>query len=409
MTTITVTRPSALASGRDRTELLSSSLQKRAEGYQRHTEISLAGEQLRLRLHHAKLIRDRCHHTLTYPSCFVAKEVIDWLIEHKEAPDRETAISIMQKLLDSSVIHHVCDEHPIFKDAKLFYRFRSDDGTFSPSKQMKIVVRSQRLYEMMMAQDDSILQVREEGSERYRRTFRGSQMVDWLVKHGEAASREDGEQLCRAMLEHGIIQHVTGHHHFSDSDLLFKFCINFRRRRRLLEVLKESSPWMDHRQDSPDSPFCLRKLGSELPHGSFTCANEPKFQPSSKRSSSSGLGSGPGYCYSPTNRPAMTPPSVLKMPVTVEELLAPGAPYVRKTLNIVGDDVGWGFVVRGAGPCHIQAVDPGGPAAAAGMKVRQFIRSVNGVNCLNLHYQTIYKHIVAGPRTLILEVLEPTE
>lgn len=31
--------------------------------------------------------------------------------------------------------------------------------------------------------------------------------------------------------------------------------------------------------------------------------------------------------------------------------------------------MGWGFVVRGGRPCHIQAVDPGGPAAAAGMKV----------------------------------------
>lgn len=37
--------------------------------------------------------------------------------------------------------------------------------------------------------------------------------------------------------------------------------------------------------------------------------------------------------------------------------------------QIVGDAVGWGFVVRGSKPCHIQAVDPGGPAAAAGMKV----------------------------------------
>lgn len=36
----------------------------------------------------------------------------------------------------------------------------------------------------------------------------------------------------------------------------------------------------------------------------------------------------------------------------------------------MGDAVGWGFVVRGSKPCHIQAVDPGGPAAAAGMKVR---------------------------------------
>lgn len=35
----------------------------------------------------------------------------------------------------------------------------------------------------------------------------------------------------------------------------------------------------------------------------------------------------------------------------------------------MGDAVGWGFVVRGGRPCHIQAVEPCGPAAAAGLKV----------------------------------------
>lgn len=43
--------------------------------------------------------------------------------------------------------------------------------------------------------------------------------------------------------------------------------------------------------------------------------------------------------------------------------------HVLSSLQIVGDAVGWGFVVRGSKPCHIQAVDPSGPAAAAGMKV----------------------------------------
>lgn len=45
--------------------------------------------------------------------------------------------------------------------------------------------------------------------------------------------------------------------------------------------------------------------------------------------------------------------------------------------------MGWGFVVRGSKPCHIQAVDPGGPAAAAGMKVRT--RGVLEDMCLSLH------------------------
>lgn len=44
-------------------------------------------------------------------------------------------------------------------------------------------------------------------------------------------------------------------------------------------------------------------------------------------------------------------------------------------LKVVGDAVGWGFVVRGSKPCHVQAVDPSGPAAAAGMKVTLMIAS----------------------------------
>lgn len=60
----------------------------------------------RLRLHEGKVIKDRRHHLRTYPNCFVAKELIDWLIEHKEATERDTAIKIMQNLLDQSIIHH---------------------------------------------------------------------------------------------------------------------------------------------------------------------------------------------------------------------------------------------------------------------------------------------------------------
>ncbi|XP_029299680.1 DEP domain-containing mTOR-interacting protein-like isoform X1 [Cottoperca gobio] len=65
-----------------------------------------------------------------------------------------------------------------------------------------------------------------------------------------------------------------------------------------------------------------------------------------------------------------SPKSVLKRPVSTEELQRPGGPYIKKTFTIVGDAVGWGFVVRGNRPCHIQAVEPCGPAAAAGMKVQ---------------------------------------
>lgn len=36
----------------------------------------------------------------------MAQELIDWLIAHKEVPDRETAVQLMQYLMDHDIIHH---------------------------------------------------------------------------------------------------------------------------------------------------------------------------------------------------------------------------------------------------------------------------------------------------------------
>ncbi|XP_049457424.1 DEP domain-containing mTOR-interacting protein-like [Epinephelus fuscoguttatus] len=114
--------------------------------------------------------------------------------------------------------------------------------------------------------------------------------------------------------------------------------------------------------------------------------------------------------HNSTSSPVLyNPKSVLKRPVSTDELQTPGGPYMKKTFTIVGDAVGWGFVVRGNRPCHIQAVEPCGPAAAAGMKVCQFVVSVNGLNVLDLDYRTVSHLILTGPRTVVMEVMEETD
>ncbi|XP_053190813.1 DEP domain-containing mTOR-interacting protein-like [Scomber japonicus] len=116
---------------------------------------------------------------------------------------------------------------------------------------------------------------------------------------------------------------------------------------------------------------------------------------------------GVGLSANSSSSPVLSnPKSVLKRPVSTEELQTPGGPYMKKTFTIVGDAVGWGFVVRGNRPCHIQAVEPCGPAAAAGMKVCQFVVSVNGLNVLNMDYRTVSHLILTGPRTVVMEVME---
>ena len=41
----------------------------------------------------------------------------------------------------------MCDEHKDFKDMKLFYRFRKDDGTFPLDNEAKVFMRGQRIFE----------------------------------------------------------------------------------------------------------------------------------------------------------------------------------------------------------------------------------------------------------------------
>ncbi|XP_037535208.1 DEP domain-containing mTOR-interacting protein [Nematolebias whitei] len=399
-----------------------SSVRRKVVARQHKTEVMIAGEQLRLRLHDGKLIKDRRHHLRTYPNCFVAQELIDWLMSHKEASDRETAVCLMQHLMDHDILHHVCDKSSEFKDAKLLYRFRKDDGTFPFNTEVKIFMRGQRLFENLMADKGSILQPRVEHGVSYQRSVPGYQLIDWLLQNGEEESRRQGMELCRALQEHGIIQHVAKKHNFFDSGLLYQFCINFRRRRRLSELLNEkkqendaaASPFED---SSLDSPFNLRKDSLLEPNSAFECVGSSealKTVIGGRRTSVNGLqhhsGGFPPLVQMSSNVAVRSnPKSVLKRRVTCEELLSPGAPFIKKVLTVIGDALGWGIVVRGRAPCYVQAVDPEGPAAGAGVKIRQFVCQVNGRCVLYLNYRTVSRLVMSGPRVAVLEVMEPLE
>lgn len=71
-------------------------------------------------------IQDRTYHLRSYYSCFIASELVDWLITSGEAEDRAQAVILGQLLVDTDYIHHVVDEHN-FEDAYLFFRFRQDE------------------------------------------------------------------------------------------------------------------------------------------------------------------------------------------------------------------------------------------------------------------------------------------
>lgn len=64
----------------------------------------------------------------------------------------------------------------------------------------------------LVGDKSSILQLREEHGVAYKRSIPGCQLIDWLLQNGEVEGRRQGVELCRALLEQGIIQHGKSPH-----------------------------------------------------------------------------------------------------------------------------------------------------------------------------------------------------
>lgn len=76
--------------------------------------------------------------------------------------------------------------------------------------QLKLTCRHLLLLYSLIADKNSVMQLREEHGVAYHRSFPGCQLIDWLLQNGEVESRRQGIDLCRALQEHGIVQHGEG-------------------------------------------------------------------------------------------------------------------------------------------------------------------------------------------------------
>uniref|UniRef100_K1Q220 DEP domain-containing mTOR-interacting protein n=1 Tax=Magallana gigas TaxID=29159 RepID=K1Q220_MAGGI len=316
-------------------------------------KIFLIGEQL----------RDRKYRLRTYRSCFQGNETVDWMVRSRRCDDRLTAVRIMRTLQKWSFFHHVCDDHN-FKDELLFYRFRRDDDSIESQKDLLLFYKVLDIYHSINTSKKGILRGYQVKGQVFDRAFMGSAFVDWLVKSGMVDTKERAIITGRQLLENDIIRHVTDDHHFrNDSMLLYQFNLDLDQRRRMSDVLILD----DTRRMSTDSRSSNES--QEIPVRTI-------------ESRDIGL-------------------SVLLRYETADDLESPDTPYVRSCLRIFSDSVGYGFVIRGIGPTYVQTVDPEGPAADAGLKVRQYIYSVNGENVLREDHHTVAQRIMGSNRDYI--------
>lgn len=365
-------------------------------------QVVLFGEHLRRRLHAEDdpvMIRDRRYHLRTYSCCLVGRDLVDWLIRNGEANTRSGAVQCMNVLFENSIIHHVCDDHQ-FKDEMLFYRFRRDDDTAVLNPDLSLVYRGCNIYHRAKNEDCQLIKLRPCHDFVYRNCFTGCELVDWLLQNHEVNDRVQGVLLGRELLEQTIIKHVTDEFHFRDENIFYQFMIDKVVNKKMIDALGITN---DKPSDSPRN-FRRRNLPA---------LNTQRSSPVPFSTERPGLTKSCDYqashdspvSFSLSGSPSQSPRPVIIRKITTDELLDPDGPYITKNIRVKSDAVGFGFVVRGSSPVYIQTVDPKGPAAAAGLKVRMYLKCVNGKDVLYWTHRQVSQEILRGQNVVNLEVM----
>ncbi|XP_019854510.1 PREDICTED: DEP domain-containing mTOR-interacting protein-like [Amphimedon queenslandica] len=382
--------------------------------------ILAVGEELRQLLHaedDPPVLKDRRYHLKTYATCFIGHEMVDWLLKKGEVESRSEAVAMMQKLLENEVIHHVCDDHD-FKDEKLFYRFRRDDNTYEEPPDAMIVAKGQRIYSRLKTDGSNLIQDRKYHLQTFKQSFIGREFVDWLITRGEVSTREEGTQLGRQFVDAGVFRHVCDDHHFKDEYLFFRFKNDdpksqktfgkrvgvAKSRGKRLGSMISSEQGSENRNS--DISFESSSASDQYMSGGSTSPQENDDEYIAMQSAVD-----PEYLQmqapsEPTYISPADPPTFGQQQsysdITIEELTDPNGRFIKRSVDIVSDPVGYGFVIRGSRPVYVHTVDPSGPAASIGLQVGEYLYSVNGQYVLDKSHTDVARIILMGTSTAYL-------
>ncbi|XP_032623236.1 phosphatidylinositol 3,4,5-trisphosphate-dependent Rac exchanger 1 protein isoform X3 [Chelonoidis abingdonii] len=86
-----------------------------------------------------------------------------------------------------------------------------------------IAEKGEKLYHMMMTKKVNLIKDRRRKLSTVPKCFLGNEFVSWLMEIGEISKSEEGVNLGQALLENGIIHHVSDKHHFKNEQVMYRF------------------------------------------------------------------------------------------------------------------------------------------------------------------------------------------
>lgn len=347
------------------------------------TDVLLCGEQLRNFVHQHNLVRNRMHYGKGHINCFVACELVDKLVNTREVPGRRAAIIPIQILLNQEIIHSVNDESE-FKDEYCLYAFRLDDNTFVMTEEAEIVLETIQLYNRISVAKDVITD-HVVANHLYPASFSGKALTDWLVEHDDSISdREAALIRCQALLEWKLFGNVLEPYQnvfTDDAAAIYQFRLDLRRKRSLTGLLVCTSRRIS--MGSASSGISMGQMEKrKISISSNVSTNDTGcYGVSPGGMTDTDLNTDEHLSSTLDSGFHRTPPVVLRC-VSAEEIEDHDSPFVKRRVVLIRDAVGYGFVIRGSGPCYVQVIDPNSPAANSALKVRQYLGVVNDINVL---------------------------
>lgn len=339
------------------------------------------------------VVKDRKYHFRAYPCCFVGNDVVEWLLKNHEAESASNAIACMKVLQNNGVFHHVCDDH-IFKNEYLFYRFRIDDGTFFVDTEYENYHEAIMVHQRILGDSNNMVMknVHINDDTTLENCFVACQFITWLVTNNIACDRANGEEIGKQFLDILVIKPVLKEScEFNDDDTVYRFVFDIDSPLPLHKALNMSEEEAHYTRGIEDY---MKRVSIDADSGRkflevYWKGDKETFNDERPTQTNADVNANEF-----DDVPRLKP--VILRDVTVEELTSKDSPYQWKNVRITSDAVGFGFVIRGDGPCYIQAVDPNGPAAIAGLRVRMYIYSVNSKIVLKCNHNDVAKIIMEG-------------
>ncbi|KAK7490456.1 hypothetical protein BaRGS_00018242 [Batillaria attramentaria] len=359
-------------------------------------DVFVIGEQIRCQMNQANMIKDRRYHLRKYRKCFVGRDAVDWLLRMHHAQSRSEAVMAMRCLQEHGMIRHVVDDH-VFKDHNLFYRFTRDDETYRLNTELLVFYQGLEVFDRL--KEAGIRRDFYHRGHLYQGAFYGCELVDCLQNEEEGYERSHAVKQCRELLEYDIIKHVTDDYHFNDDRLMYQFRVDYDRPCLLSDVLQPFTRTGSVRS-SVTAPVATGRVLVELAE---EAASESGSVGSSSFLTQSSMPMVYGFVGCDTVLRAHPPPSALLFCHLLPVCKLEGTAFLHQ------DEVGYGFVLRGAAPCYVHTIDPLGPAAAAGLKVGQYVISIGGQSVVKQDHRYVGRLVMqhSGDLSLIVMTTPP--